>query len=55
MFAVKACLYSVFTEWCNHCNYERVFLTEMSVLFLCAWVKSGHSQDLFPSVSHFQM
>lgn len=41
MFAIKACLYCVFTERCNQCNCERVFLTEMSVLFLPAWVQVG--------------
>lgn len=41
VLAIKACLYSVFTEWCNQCNCERVFLTEMSVFFLSAWVQVG--------------
>lgn len=48
MFAIKACLYCVFTEWCNQCNCERVFLTEMSVLFLSAWVQVGTCWICFP-------
>lgn len=31
MFAIRSCLYCVFTEWCNQCNCERVFLPKMSV------------------------
>lgn len=48
MFAIKACLYCVFTERCNQCNCERVFLTEMSVLFLPAWVQVGTCWISFP-------
>lgn len=49
MFAIKACLYSVFTEWCNQCNCEKVFLTEMSYFSLPGfkWALAGFVSQCF--------